>query len=147
MFKSLKPILLAVPRKKIFQVFALLLLCGIMAKDLINYNKTIKNFKFHVPFINAIKSDAKDENFKHILFWMSLKDSTYWNMGGKIHNEEFLKSIDCPVTNCIFSHDRKLLPQETDYDAIVFHVGNFIAIDSLPSARTKDQIYIMASDE
>ncbi|CAG9810443.1 unnamed protein product [Chironomus riparius] len=68
-------------------------------------------------------------------------------MGDEILGEEYLKSIDCPVTNCVFSHDRNFLPQPTDYDALVFHVGDFNDIDDLPEVRREDQIYIMANEE
>lgn len=122
----------------------LLLLCTVLANDLKNNEKNVTNFKFNVPFENIKKSFAKE---KHILFWTPLKDSLYWNMGAKVQGVDYLKSIDCPVTNCFFSHDWNLLPKQTDYDAVVFNVENFISIDNLPSARTEEHIYIMASEE
>jgi len=68
-------------------------------------------------------------------------------MGGKLQGEEYLRSINCPVTNCMFIHNRKFLPQPTDYDVLVFHAGNPIDPNDLPDFRRDDQIYVMANEE
>ncbi|CAG9810440.1 unnamed protein product [Chironomus riparius] len=116
--------------------------------DLNNYYENkIKNYKIQVPFKNIPKSSSRNDSIKYILFWNNWYRFPDWYMGGKLHGAEYLKSIDCPVTNCVFSHDRNFLPQPTDYDALVFHVGDPLEPDDLPEFRRDDQIYVMANEE
>jgi hypothetical protein len=130
------------------QFLVLFLFYSILSKDLKSYRDTkVDNFHFHVPFKNIPKTEHRNDSTKYILFWTSWWFFENWQMGAKVLGEEYLRSIDCPVTNCIFSHDRNLLPKPTDYDALIFHVGDFIDIDDLPESRRDDQIYIMANEE
>ncbi|KAL7011759.1 hypothetical protein ACKWTF_014432 [Chironomus riparius] len=107
----------------------------------------ITNFKFQVPFKNIPKTSQRNESTKYILFWTSWWNFDYWHMGASVLGEDYLKSIDCPVTNCIFSHNRTFLPQSTDFDALIFHMGSMNDIDDLPAFRRDDQIYIVANEE
>ncbi|XP_070490701.1 alpha-(1,3)-fucosyltransferase C-like [Chironomus tepperi] len=68
-------------------------------------------------------------------------------MDKEVQGEEYLKDMNCPVTNCIFSHNRKYLPSLSDYDAIVFHVAQPMDVKDVLRSRKDNQIYIMANQE
>lgn len=126
----------------------LLVLSIYLYKNLQNYRDAqLVSFKFHVPFKNIPKTNQRNADTKYILFWTPWWHLVHWNMGAEILGKEYLKSIDCPVTNCIFSHNRSFLPQPTDYDALIFHMGNLWGFDDLPEFRREDQIYIVANEE
>lgn len=134
--------------KVLLQFLFLIYLCSILSNDLKNYrDQQIDNFKLYVPFNNIPKTQHKNDSIKYILMWTSWWFFENWQMGAKLIGEEYLRSVECPVINCIFSHNRSYLPQPTDYDALVFHVGDFISIDDLPEFRRDDQIYVMANEE
>ncbi len=91
----------------------------------------------------------KSKDFKYILFWKKFFGNSNWYAGktGEA-NEETLKSFQCPVTNCIFTHNRNLLGDETKFDAIAFHIaGEYLSTNELPKMRGADQLYIFASLE
>jgi len=133
---------------KILQLLVLFFVYSILSNDLKSYRETqVDNFRFHVPFKNIPTTEHRNDSIKYILFWTSWWFFQNWQMGAEVLGEDYLRSVDCPVTNCVFSHDRNFLPEPTDYDALVFHVGDFIDIDDLPEFRRDDQIYIMANEE
>ncbi|CAG9810433.1 unnamed protein product [Chironomus riparius] len=68
-------------------------------------------------------------------------------MDKEVQGEQYLKDIECPVTNCIFSHNRKYLSSVADYDAVVFHVAEPFDVRDVPKIRKENQIYIMANQE
>jgi len=136
--------------KNLLKFIFVLLFCVIVNFDLYSYeDKNVSSFKFHVPIENIPKSEHLNSSIKYILFWTPFWHFYYWNMGAEILEEKYLKSIDCPVTNCIFSHKRDFLPKTTDYDAVIFHMGlyNHTDIDDMPEARRDDQLYIVANEE
>ncbi|CAG9810437.1 unnamed protein product [Chironomus riparius] len=133
---------------KLTKLFIVLLLSIYLFDDISTYRDTqVDSFKLSVPFTNVPKTSQRNESLKYILFWTTWWYFPLWYMGKEVQGEEYLKSIDCPVTNCVFSHDRHLLPRPTDYDALVFHVGDCLDIDDLPSARREDQFYVVADEE
>ena len=133
---------------KLTKLLILVLLSIYLFSDLAKYHETqVDKFKLSVPFTNATRSSMRNESLKYILFWTTWWYFPLWYMGKELQGEEYLKSIDCPVTNCVFLHDRKFLPKPTDYDALVFHVGDCLDIDDLPSERREDQFYIVADEE
>jgi len=98
-------------------------------------------------YLDVSPQQKDDKEIKHILFWNNFFDSNYWAMEKEFQGEEYLKEMDCPVTNCIFSHNRKFLSSPTDYDGIVFHVAEPFDVLDIPEKRSEDQIYIMANQE
>lgn len=133
---------------KLTKILILLLLSIYLFDDLSKYRDSqVDNYILSVPFTNVERTSQRNESLKYISFWTTWWYFPLWYMGKEIQGEEYLKSIECPVTNCVFTHDRKLLPKPTDYDALVFHVGDCLDIDDLPSARRHDQYYIVADEE
>jgi hypothetical protein len=86
---------------------------------------------------------------KHIVFWTNFYDIPLWDMKKETYDESDLKSVDCPVTNCIITNKKDYLPNAEDYDALIFHVGASTHWTSsiLPKTRNPNQFYIMASKE
>lgn len=57
-----------------------------------------------------------------------------------------LKSINCPVTNCFFTHNREYLSNVKDFDAILFH-GAEVLIGGVPPKRSSEQLYVYSNLE
>lgn len=62
-------------------------------------------------------------------------------MGEEEAGETFLKSVQCPRTNCIFTHNKSMLTHTNLFDAIVFHGPEDIPF--LPPDRLMNQFYIL----
>lgn len=86
------------------------------------------------------KSDKNDQ--KHVLFWMK-----FFGQDLNINeNVDYLKTINCPVTNCIFTENKNLLKHH-EFDAIVFHGAESWKLMNLPVTRSSHQVYVMALQE
>lgn len=84
---------------------------------------------------------------KYILFWTKYFVEENWGMKTETYQEDFLKSINCPVTNCVFTNNKNLLSHAHEYDALVFHGAEpWVGLD-LPHTRSPHQVYIMATKE
>lgn len=84
---------------------------------------------------------------KFILFWTKFFDVPMWGMKRETYHAHDLKSMNCPETNCVFTHQKNLLKHPHDYDAIVFHAAESWNFLNLPRTRRSQQVYIMASKE
>ena len=83
---------------------------------------------------------------KTILFWTRFFNHHDWyaDKNGNA-GEEILKSVNCPVTNCYFTHDRKYLKNVTEFDAIMFHGPE--VMQKIPQHANPNQLYIFVSLE
>lgn len=89
----------------------------------------------------------KNVTKKVILFYTNFFGIRHWGMPNETNGEEYLKSIECPQTNCIFTHDKNYLSKTHFYDAIVFHVAEgWYALD-LPKTRSSHQLYVASTLE
>jgi alpha-1,3-fucosyltransferase len=84
---------------------------------------------------------------KHILFWTKFFEIPRWGLDSVTLNEEFFKSMQCSVTNCILTHDKQLLSAPHLYDAIIFHTAETWMMLDLPKTRSPHQHYVMATLE
>lgn len=78
----------------------------------------IKNYVFEssIARFRIVQTTQPINNSKKvILFWNKFFESRYWMMPNETNGEEYLKSIQCPVTNCIFTHDKNFLDQSHLY--------------------------------
>lgn len=95
-----------------------------------------------------LKSEDKPVNNKVILFWTKFFEDPYWDMKAEAFRGDYLESVECPVTNCIFTTDRNFLNHEHEYDAIVFHAPEPLwDPKDLPKTRSPNQVYIMGTKE
>lgn len=83
---------------------------------------------------------------KNILFWTRFFNNPDWYTGKDEAGEEILKSVQCPVTNCFFTHNKELLGDIRKFDAIAFHGPEFRRAP-LPDVRSPEQFYIFVSLE
>ena len=145
-FKYIKLILRKHKKKLIFtSLFSALFITKLVIYSHQQYESYTKN---EVTKFEEQSSAIRNENnktLKHILFWTSFHESENWNM--KTQGEEYLKAVNCPAINCIFTSNRKLLSSMTDYDALVFNVGESFDIYDMPTTRSDKQVYIMANQE
>lgn len=81
---------------------------------------------------------------KVILFWTKFFNIPNWNMPNVTNDESYLKSLNCPVTNCIFTHDKNYFDETHMYDAIVFHGAESWLLLDLPETRNPNQLYVAA---
>lgn len=81
----------------------------------------------------------------HLLFWGLYFGGSSWGHEEQTMDENFFKKLNCPVTNCVMTHNQSHLPNISDFDAIIFNLWeeNF----SLPKVRNSRQLYIMISNE
>lgn len=84
---------------------------------------------------------------KIILFWTKYFDIEFWGMDEETYREESLMSLNCPTTNCIFTHNKKHLENPEQYDAIIFHGSERWFNVDLPEKRAPNQLYIVATKE
>lgn len=82
-----------------------------------------------------------------VLFWTNFFKIPYWNMGNETSGPEYLTSINCPVNNCVFTHNKNLMSPILYYDAIIFHGAESWGMMDLPKMRSEHQFYVMASME
>lgn len=83
---------------------------------------------------------------KNILFWTEFFQHHTWysKQDGNVGKED-LESVNCPVTNCYFTHEKGHLNNVTEFDAIMFHGPEFIP--QIPQHVNLDQLYIFVSLE
>lgn len=102
--------------------------------------------------VNDEKVEATTETIietggtKNILFWTRFFNNPDWYTGKDEAGEEILKSVQCPVTNCFFTHNKELLGDIRKFDAIAFHGPEFRRVP-LPNVRSPEQLYIFVSLE
>lgn len=87
------------------------------------------------------------DKVKYVALWTPFFSEKNWGLGNVTVGNEWLKSINCPRTDCVFTNNKKLLDQPHLYDAIVFHGAENWKLLKLPKTRRASQFYIMASME
>lgn len=92
------------------------------------------------------ESEKAYNSSKVVLFWTKYFDIEFWGMNSETYHEEFLLSIDCPRTNCIFTHNKNFVKYPEQFDAIVFHGAEKWLMVDLPT-RSPHQLYIVATKE
>ena len=83
---------------------------------------------------------------KNILFWTQFFQHHTWysEKSGNVGKEK-LESVNCPVTNCYFTHEKGYLKNVTEFDAIMFHGPEVIS--QIPQHINLNQLYIFVSLE
>ncbi|KAG5684835.1 hypothetical protein PVAND_014046 [Polypedilum vanderplanki] len=97
--------------------------------------------------IELKKELTSDREKFFVLFWTKFFDIPYWNMGNETNGPEYLDEINCPVNNCVFTHNKELIDPIYYYDAIVFHGAQSWGFMDLPAIRSTHQLYVFASQE
>lgn len=118
-------------------------------------NKSDNNFQneFSTQFPLKINKTFNNNTLnnpttKFVLFWTRFFNNPDWVTGESDEaGAEILKSINCPITNCFFTHNHSHLNDLTQFDAIAFHTPEFFMPIQMPRIRSAHQLYIMASLE
>ena len=112
--------------------------------DYSSYTELARTF-YEKPF----KIKVYNQTVKHILFWTNFYTIPLWDMKKETYDQEDLKSVNCPVTNCILTHNKNYLKNVEAYDALIFHIGSepHFPDTSIPLTRNPGQFYILASKE
>jgi len=76
---------------------------------------------------------------KYILLYTPFFIQKDWYFG--LGQEPFV-SHKCPVQNCFVTNNPNYLANQSDYDAILFHLRNFKNFPD-PMLRTPNQVYVM----
>lgn len=106
-----------------------------------------------MPSINRFKivddysSKHTSEKVKYIALWTPFFTVKNWGFNNETVGKEWLQSINCPRTDCVFTNNKKLLDQPHLYDAIVFHGSENWKLLQLPKSRRASQLYVMATME
>ena len=83
----------------------------------------------------------------NILFWrhfFHIPHNWYAEENGNA-DKKTLESVNCPVTNCFFTHNHRYLKNLADFDAIMIHGPEKFYI--IPPHYSPKQLYIFASQE
>lgn len=130
------------PKSKIF--FVLIFLTAVLVLFIFKlvqsyvFDSSIARYKLVQP------AKHKFSDTKIILFWTNFFEFSNWGMPNATNYEDYLKSINCPVTNCILTHDKKYLNSPHLYDALVFHGAESWKMVNLPETRSPHQLYVLA---
>lgn len=100
--------------------------------------------KPHKTLREYAKSERHSET-KHIVFWTKFFGKNW--LKSETYDQKYLESLDCPNTNCIFTHNKSYLKHAHEYDAIIFHGVEKWKDIELPRTRLPSQVYIMATLE
>lgn len=85
---------------------------------------------------------------KYIVFWTESHPVSPYILNNGSFSEEDLKSINCPVTNCVLTNKRNMFENPADFDAIIFLIGENHFDGSLaPIFRSEKQFYILMGRE
>lgn len=86
---------------------------------------------------------------KFIVFWTRFFNMPTWGVNQETYGEDYLKSINCSFTQCVFTHKKDYFNKTTDYDAVIFHGWEYSPgqLIDVPSIRSPNQLYIMANHE
>ena len=94
-----------------------------------------------------VKLKNNKNDTKIIVFWTNFFGIPYWGMPAETNREDYLILNNCPVTNCILTHNKNYLESPHLYDAVVFHgAQNWLMLD-LPKIRSPHQLYILSTLE
>lgn len=86
--------------------------------------------------------DELESEKKYILFWTKFFGNDFVPESG----EDYLRSVKCPVINCVFTNNKNLF-ESHKFDAIVFHGAENWKLMSLPETRSPHQLYVIALKE
>lgn len=135
-------------RKKVHYYLVLFILLLIFSY--LSIYKIIENYvlEFSIARYKLVHlTTSKNNDTKVILFWNNFFVTEYWQMPNETNQNEFLKLINCPVSNCVLTHKKNFLSEPHFYDAIVFHGAETWFLVDLPELRSSHQFYVLASME
>jgi hypothetical protein len=95
-------------------------------------------------YIMLYDDKPKNDSKIYILLATNTTKSPLWNLGKDIVGEDELKSVNCPVSNCVATFNNNTIDYG-DFDAVVFN-AHYDILDAPPIRRPRQQ-YIMASIE
>jgi len=82
----------------------------------------------------------------NILFWTEFFNQyTWYSKDDSNAGEDSLKSVNCPVTNCFFTHNHSYFNNLVDFDVIMIHGPEHL--DEIPAHFSSKQLYIFVSLE
>jgi hypothetical protein len=86
--------------------------------------KIIQNyvFEFTIARYKLVNTPQHNLNSKKvILFWNDFFNYDYWQMPNETNYDEYLKSLNCSMKNCVLTHKKDFLGSLNLFDATVFH--------------------------
>jgi hypothetical protein len=106
---------------------------------LFSYQRSIR-YDFKI-----VSATPRHDDSIYMLFWNSyLDEDDLWGMEKEISSPEDLKKVNCPVTNCIFTNQKDVLPNVHDFDVLFFNHHTQI---QFPKTRSLNQFYIFSMFE
>lgn len=142
-----------VPRPKKNKILLCAILMSVVILTCYVYNESIgESSKPLVEYLKSFTPSPSPEieeikPTKFILFWVQFDSDKSWYTGGPEEvGEDLLKSVQCPETNCIFTHNRSLT-NLTNFDAILYHIPSGLHPFQMPKERSEHQLYVMVSLE
>lgn len=123
--------------KYVIYAFIFLLICILLHLRTTRYNVSYNYIPGNSPHLYNDTYDGP----KHILLWQH-----YYLMVNR-KGEQIFPDLQCKVNNCIFTEDRYLLRDYTNFDAILFTDSALNHLETRPERRSLSQIYIFTTLE
>lgn len=126
---------------------AFVLISGFTAISFVLYTLEIPYNRHKLLQLELSSLPQHDSNVKVVLFWTKFFGDRTWGMKKETYDEADLEALGCPISNCIFTHNKDYLDSHHYYDALVFHSAENWFLSDKPSVRSPHQLYIMSSVE
>ncbi|KAM7348079.1 alpha-(1,3)-fucosyltransferase C isoform 1-T2 [Cochliomyia hominivorax] len=129
-------------------LIALCLICVISIVIWLYIDHTVPEFNQYrlVKTYDQKTSQNEANKIRFILLWNTFFGDKRWSLPDDLNDPSyFRKEINCPVSKCVLTNQRDVLPQIDMYDAILFHTAQpFPLINPIPKQRSWKQLYIFA---
>jgi hypothetical protein len=96
-------------------------------------------------FTMVYRKREKKNSTIYALFWSHYLTVKDWYHHTEPMDQNHLKKLNCPQTDCVLTHNVDLLPNILDYDAVIFNLYQHDI--PFPEIRSPHQLYIMTSNE
>lgn len=125
--------------------------CLLVAVSFLIHTQCLKpSISYYSILEDHIRQHRTEDRSKYVLLYTNFFDVKNWKLTAETVGPDFFRSIECPVTDCILTNNRELLPAITDYDALVFHIAepwSYSMFEKVPKLRSLRQIYVAANME
>lgn len=127
------------------------LCCLLVAASFLIHTQCLKpSISYYSILEDHMRQRQTEDRSKYVLLYTNFFDVKNWKLTAETVGPDYFRAIQCPVTDCVLTNNRELLPAITDYDALVFHIAEpwaYSLFEKVPKLRSPRQIYVAANME
>ncbi|KAI8124089.1 alpha-(1,3)-fucosyltransferase C-like [Lucilia cuprina] len=124
------------------------IICAISIVAWLYVDHTLPEFNQYRLVKSYDGSTTKNETNKlrFILLWNDFFGDTRWSLPDDLNDPAFFRQgMKCPISDCVLTNQRDIMPHIDMYDAILFHTAQpFPLVNSIPKRRSGKQLYVFA---